>query len=116
MTSRKPTPAPNTKSDAQWLIEFGYLNGFHDFMHDYGFIDDEQDRRDALSLFRQFRKEQQEAWEKTHHEELKSETVVESSRTYSRTSVSIYSSSEHNVLKKHKSTSTSTVKGNKTQK
>ncbi|CAD6439942.1 57f7d3aa-7e26-49c9-b8a5-2dc3ae1a92db-CDS [Sclerotinia trifoliorum] len=113
MTSRKPTPAPNTKSDIQWLIDLGYLNGFHDFMHDYGFIDDEQDRRDALSLFRQFRNEQQEAWEKTHHEELKSETLIESSRTYSRTSMSIYSSSEHSVSKKGKGTSTSTVKGSK---
>ncbi|KAG4034313.1 hypothetical protein MFRU_003g02830 [Monilinia fructicola] len=62
------TRAPNTQSDAQWLHDMGYLNGIQDFMTDYGFTHDEQDRRDALNLIRQFRNEHQAAWEKLHHQ------------------------------------------------
>ncbi|KAI9646680.1 hypothetical protein NHQ30_004677 [Ciborinia camelliae] len=68
MTSHNSSP--NTQSDTQWLHEKGYLNGIRDFMEDYGFADDEED--DALTLFRQFRDEQQEAWEKLQKEKPKS--------------------------------------------
>ncbi|TGO11479.1 hypothetical protein BTUL_0109g00460 [Botrytis tulipae] len=66
MTPRS-SPAPNTKSDTQWLHDLGYPTGFQSFKLDYGFsTDDAQDHLDALALFHQFRTEQQEMWEKRH--------------------------------------------------
>ncbi|TGO38418.1 hypothetical protein BHYA_0075g00190 [Botrytis hyacinthi] len=66
MTPRS-SPAPNTKSDTQWLHDLGYHTGFQSFKLDYGFSTGEaQDHLDALALFHQFRTEQQEMWEKRH--------------------------------------------------
>ncbi|KAF5879218.1 uncharacterized protein Bfra_006424 [Botrytis fragariae] len=65
--SSRSSPAPNTKSDTQWLHDLGYPTGFQSFKLDYGFSpDDAQDHLDALHLFHQFRTEQQEMWEKRH--------------------------------------------------
>ncbi|TGO53343.1 hypothetical protein BCON_0125g00090 [Botryotinia convoluta] len=65
--SSRSSPAPNTKSDTQWLHDLGYPTGFQSFKLDYGFSpDDAQDHLDALTLFHQFRAEQQEMWEKRH--------------------------------------------------
>ncbi|KAB8300212.1 hypothetical protein EYC80_000430 [Monilinia laxa] len=69
-------PAPNTKSDIQWLHEMGYPNGIPDSMTDCGFTTDEQDHLDALNLFRQFRTEHQEAWEKQHHQKPKQPSPI----------------------------------------
>ncbi|KAF7868841.1 uncharacterized protein EAF02_009577 [Botrytis sinoallii] len=78
MTPRS-SPAPNTKSDTQWLHDLGYPTGFQSFKLDYGFSpDDAQDHLDALTLFHQFRTEQQEI----------------DSHTYTRTNVSVYAFGE----------------------
>ncbi|TGO76132.1 hypothetical protein BELL_0172g00010 [Botrytis elliptica] len=105
MTPRS-SPAPNTKSDTQWLHDLGYPTGFQSFKLDYGFSpDDAQDHLDALTLFHQFRTEQQEMWEKRHPSHTLSHSY---SHSYSHSHSHSHSQSQSTKTETNTNTETKT--------
>lgn len=55
---------PRSKSDNEWLRDMGYHGKLDEFMRDYGFkIGDCDEEKGARRLMREFRDQQQEAWE-----------------------------------------------------